>query len=136
MGRGGWGVKGDRVERKQDGTALFLESSRRVAFDSLCTLEHNPPGFQFDEHAFGGDRGAFLWAEGSAAYEDEYLSFASGCCVPWMLRWRLCKRRNKVVLSCGWAVEFRWELELGSPKRTRGNSVMSINRGIPGGSSD
>ena len=40
---------------------------------SFHVLECNPPGFQSDEHASGGHRGAFLWAEGSAAYEDEYL---------------------------------------------------------------
>jgi len=67
-----------------------------VAFGSLDMLECDPPGFQSDEHASRGYCGAFLQAEGSTAYEDEYLSFVSRC---WILLWRLCKHRNKVVLS-------------------------------------
>jgi hypothetical protein len=48
-----------------------------VEFDSFGVLERNPPGFQSDEHAFRGYRGAFLWAKGSTAYEDEHLNIVS-----------------------------------------------------------
>ena len=63
---------------------LFSFLPGGVVFDSRRALERDSSRFQFDEHPFGGHHGTFLRAEDSTAYEDEYLSLVSRCCMFWI----------------------------------------------------